>query len=67
MEPEWNSNAKNEDAQMLGLRNNTAYLSISELECGKLCDTVQKLLQKSNINQQDAVLCLEIKNSKTYQ
>jgi hypothetical protein len=67
MEPEWNSSVEHSDAQMLGLRNNIAYLSISQLECGKLCDTVQKLLQKSNINQQDAVLSLEIKPSKTYQ
>jgi hypothetical protein len=67
MEPEWNSSTEDNDAQMLGLRNHTAYLSISQLECGKLCDTVQKLLKKSNINQQDAVLCLEIKLSKIYQ
>jgi hypothetical protein len=67
MEPEWNSSAENEDVQMLGLRHNTAYLSMSQLDCGKLCNVAQKLLQKSNINPQDALLCLEIKISKTYQ
>lgn len=66
MEPEWNSSNANTDAQMLGLRSNTAYLSISQLECGKLCSVVEKLLQKSNVNQQDAILCLEIKNSISY-
>jgi hypothetical protein len=67
MEPEWNSTPELDDAGLLGLRSATAYISTNQLECGKLCKIAHDLLQKSNLNLQDAILCLEVKPSTNYQ
>jgi hypothetical protein len=67
MEPEWNSSPESDDASLLGLRNAVAYISTNQLECGKLCKIAHDLLQKSNLNLQDAILCLEVKSSINYE
>jgi|694.fasta_scaffold22497_8 hypothetical protein len=71
MEPEWNNNLDQDDVKMLGLRPSfNIYLSLEKpIDCGKLCNSLNTMIQKYVSEYKDLtnrILIIEIKESNTH-